>query len=386
MHKDLAGGRASGEASMDIGLVKDRRPFEHRIGLTPGGVRALTERGHRVWVENDAGLEAGFPNENYRQAGATISYSEDEVLLRSQMVVRISPPSPSDYDRFQPGQIVLSSWHLAVAPADGFRALLDRGITTVGYEIIEEDDGHAPVLEAMSEIAGRLAVIIGSGLLLNEFGGKGLLASGAAGIPPASFVILGAGTLGREAARTARGIGAHVVALDRDIHALRRLQQHTPDEIPTMMATPRNIEKALAFADLFLCAVAVHGERTPILITRDMLRVMKPRSVLMDLSIDQGGCCETSRPTDFSNPTYVVDDITHFCVPNLPSTASRASTRALTNSILPYVEEIAARGFEEAVRSDSALLRGTYTHAGKCVRPRLAEAFGVPFHDLGSEV
>lgn len=362
---------------MDIGLVKDRRLFEHRIGLTPPAVRALTQAGHRVWVEDDAGLEAGFSNELYREAGGTIAWSEDEVLMRTQFVIRVSPPAASDYERFQPGQIILGSWHLAVAPEEGFRTLLDRKLTTVGIEIIEEDDGHAPVLEAMSEIAGRLAVIIGSGLLLNEFGGKGLLINGAPGIPPASLVILGAGTLGCEAARFARGMGAHVVVLDRDVQALRRVQRSTPDEIPTMVATRTNIEKALAFSDLFLCSVAVHGERTPILVTRDMLKSMKPRSVIMDLSIDQGGCCETSRPTDFSNPTYEVDDIIHFCVPNLPSTASRASTRALTNSIFPYVLEIANKGFERAAQENSALCRGTYTHNGKCNRKGLAASFGV---------
>lgn len=367
---------------MDIGLVKDRRLFEHRIGLTPSAVRTLAQEGHRVWVQDDAGLEAGFSNEAYREAGATIAWSEDEVLMRSQFVIRISPPVVSDYERFQAGQIVLGSWHLAVAPEEGFRTLLDRKLTTVGIEIIEEDDGHAPVLEAMSEIAGRLAVIIGSGLLLNEFGGKGLLVNGAPGIPPASLVILGGGTLGREAARFGRGIGAHVVVLDRDVQALRRVQRSMSDEIPTMVANPTNIEKALAFADLFLCAVAVHGERTPILVTREMLRSMKPRSVIMDLSIDQGGCCETSRPTDFSNPTYEVDDIIHFCVPNLPSTASRASTRALTNSILPYVLEIANKGFEQAARDNSALCRGTYTHHGQCVRKGLAMSFGVDYTPL----
>lgn len=367
---------------MDIGLVKDRRLFEHRIGLTPGAVKALTLAGHRVWVEDDAGLEAGFSNEAYRDVGATIAWSEDEVLMRTQFVIRVSPPAASEYERFQAGQIVLGSWHLAVAPEEGFRTLLDRKLTTVGIEIIEDDDGHAPVLEAMSEIAGRLAVIIGSGLLLNEFGGKGLLVNGAPGIPPASLVILGAGTLGREAATFGRGIGAHVVVLDRSVQALRDLQHATPDEIPTMVATPVNIEKGLAFADLFLCSVAVHGERTPILVTRDMLKSMKPRSVIMDLSIDQGGCCETSRPTDFSNPTYEVDGIIHFCVPNLPSTASRASTRALTNSILPYVMEIANKGFDQAARDNSALRRGTYTHHGRCVRKGLASSFGVEFTPL----
>jgi alanine dehydrogenase len=196
------------------------------------------------------------------------------------------------------------------------------------------------------------------------------------------MVILGAGTLGRAAARYAQGIGAHVVILDRNIDAMRKLQDHVGYDVPTMIATRQNIEKALTFADLFLCAVAVHGERTPILVTREMLKLMKPRSVIMDLSIDQGGCCETSRPTDFSSPTYEVDDIIHFCVPNLPSSASRASTRALTNSILPYLEEIADHGFDYALRSNKAIHRGTYTYDGHCVRRRLADELGVPYLDV----
>lgn len=367
---------------MDVGLVKDRRPFEHRIGLTPGGVRVLTERGHRVYVENDAGLEAGFANEAYRSVGATIVYSDEEVRLRSQMLIRLSPPTAEECASYQPGQVVIAAWHLAVASEDYFWRLLEGKVTTVGYEIIEDDRGHAPVLEAMSEIAGRLAVTIGAGLLLNEFGGKGLLIGGAPGIPPASLVILGAGTLGCEAAKFARGIGAHVVVLDRDINALRRVQSMTPDEIPTMIATRPRIEKALAFADLLLCAAAVHGERTPTLVTRDMLKLMKPRSVIMDLSIDQGGCCETSRPTDFSNPTYEVDDIIHFCVPNLPSTASRASTRSLTNSMLPYVQQIADLGFDRAVRANRALRRGTYTYDGQCLREGVARIFDVPYQSV----
>jgi len=369
---------------MDIGLVKDRRPLEHRVGLTPGGVRLMTEHGHRVYVQDGAGIEAGFGNRTYENVGATVVYSEDDVLFRSELVIRVSPPPPAEIHRFQEGQIVVSSWHLALAPADAIASLLDRKVATVGVEIIEEDDGHAPVLEAMSEIAGRLAVIIGSGLLLNEFGGKGLLICGSPGIPPASMVILGAGTLGRAAARYAQGIGAHVVVLDRDIDAMRKLQDHVGYDVPTMVATPAHIEKALAFADLFLCAVAVHGEKTPMLVTREMLKHMKPRSVIMDLSIDQGGCCETSRPTDFSNPTFMVDDIIHFCVPNLPSSASRASTRALTNSILPYITCIADQGFDAAIRSNSAIRRGTYTYDGHCVRRHLAEELGVPYLDVSA--
>ncbi len=370
---------------MDIGLVKDRRPFEHRIGLTPGGVNTLTSQGHRVYIESDAGIEAGFTNEEYRVVGAEIAYSEEEVLLRTQMIVRVSPPQAADYGAFQPGQVVISSWHLALASQEGFNQILDRKITTVGFEIIEEDDGHAPVLEAMGEIAGRIAVIIGSGLLLNEFGGKGLLIGGAPGIPPASLCIVGAGKLGIAATRAARGINAHVVVLDRDVNALRRLQSQVGTDVPTMVATPLNLKKAMAFSDLCIFSVSVHGEKAPILVTRDMLRLMKPRSIIMDLSIDQGGCCETSHPTDFSNPTFTVDDIIHFCVPNLPSTASRASTRSLTNAILPYVVDIANKGFDKAVRSSHAINRGTYTFNGTCPRKGLATTFGVPYEPIAAE-
>ncbi len=367
---------------MDVGVVRDRQQFEHRVGLTPGGVKTLVDRGHRVWVEDDAGIGAGFANEVYRQVGATIVYSPEEALLRSELVMRVSPPQANEYQQFQRGQVVFASWHLALASAEQVATLLDREVTTVGYEIIEDDDGRAPALQAMSEIAGRLAAIVASNLLLTESGGKGLLMCGSPGIPPASLVILGAGTLGRAATRFARGMGAHVVVLDRDVNALRRLHHEASAAVPTMMATRRNVEKAVAFADLLLCAVAVHGERTPVLVTRDMLQLMKPRSIIMDLSIDQGGCCETSRPTDFSSPTYEVDDIIHYCVPNLPSTASRASTRALTNAILPYLEEIADAGFDRAIRENSGLRRGTYTYRGHCVREGMAEDFGVPYHDV----
>lgn len=367
---------------MDIGLIKDQRPFEHRVGLGPHAVKTLTGRGHRVYIESGAGLEAGFRDSRYTDAGATLVYSQEEVILRSALLLCVSPPSNQVVHQLQHGQIVAASWHLALASRDQLEYLLEHQITTVGYEVIEGDDGRAPVLQAMSEIAGQLAIVIGAGLMLNDFGGKGILIGGAPGVPPAAVAILGAGTLGTTAAATAKGIGAHPVVLDHDVRRLRRLQSAVGSDVPTMLATRQNLEKALAFADLFLCAVSIHGERTPVLITREMLKLMRRRAVLMDLSIDQGGCCETSRPTDLSSPTYEVDDIIHFCVPNLPSAASRASTRALSNAILPFVQAIADDGFDRAVRSNPALRRGTYTWAGKCVRANIAEAFGVQCHPI----
>ena len=369
---------------MDIGLIKDPKPFEHRVGLGPHAVRTLTAKGHRVYIESGAGLEAGFRDSRYTDAGATLVYSQEEVILRSGLLLCVSTPPNSIVQQLQPGQVVVASWHLALASREQLTYLLEHEITTVGYEIIEGDDGRAPVLQAMSEIAGQLAIIVGSGLLLNDFGGKGILVGGAPGVPPAAVAILGAGTLGATAAATAKGIGAHPVVLDRDVRRLRRLQAAVGTDVPTMLATGENLEKALAFADLFLCAVSIPGERTPVLITRDMLQLMRRRAVLMDLSIDQGGCCETSRPTDFSSPTYEVDDIIHFCVPNLPSAASRASTRALSNAILPFVQAVAEHGFDHVVASNRALRRGTYTWAGRCVRANIAEAFGIECHPIES--
>ena len=361
---------------MDIGLVKDRRPFEHRIGLTPGGVKALTDRGHRVYVENDAGVGAGFTNEDYREVGATIVYSEEEVLLRSQLVLRISPPAPGRV-RALPAR---AGGDLVVAPGagarpTGFTILLERKITTVGYEIIEDDDGHAPVLEAMSEIAGRLAVIIGSGLLLNEFGGKGLLIGGCAGHS--------AGLDGDPRRRHPRPRGRRDRARASAPTWWCSTATSTPcagsrtrvgSEVPTMVATRRNIEKALAFADLFLCAVAVHGERTPILVTRDMLKLMKPRSV------DHG-------PVD--RPGRLLRDLAadRLLEPDLRGRRHHPLLRAepAVDGVAgldprPHQRDPALRRGDRRQglrrrrsRDNAALRRGTYTYDGACVRQGLAE-------------
>ncbi len=364
---------------MDIAIPKERRGNEHRVALTPSGVRALVEDGHRIWVEKGAGEEAGFSDADFEDAGATIVYSRSEVFGRGDLVICVYAPDPDEYDLLRAGQVVIAFWALPAARPEDFRALVERKVTAVGIEVIENAEGDAPVLTSMSEIAGKLALTIGSGLLLNEFGGKGLLLSGAPGVPPANFVILGAGTLGRAAAQAAIGIGAHVVMLDRSVDHLRYATGHLGRSVPTMLATKPNIEKALSFADLFLAAVAVRGERAPVLVTREMLKLMKPRSVLMDLSIDMGGCVETSRPTSFPTATYEVDGILHFCVPNLPSVAARSSTLALTNALMPYLQQIADMGFDEAVKSNRGLRRGTYLYDGRCCKEPLARMFGVEF-------
>jgi alanine dehydrogenase len=373
---------SAGVTRMDIGIPKEIRGREHRVALAPSGVKALTQAGARVWVQKDAGVGAGFSDADFETAGATTVYSRGEVFGRSQLVVGINAPDASEYGALPPHLTVVAFWGLPAARPDDFAALVERRVTAIGVEVIEDRLGHAPLLTAMSEIAGMLALTIGSGLLLNEFGGKGILLSGAPAVPPASFVILGAGVLGRSAARAALGLGAHVVLLDRSVDHLRYACEHLGRQVPTMLATRPNIEKALSFADLVLAAVAVRGERAPLLVTREMLKLMKPRSVVMDLSIDMGGCFETSRPTSFPDPVYEVDGILHFCVPNLPSVAARSATLAYTNALLPFLMQILEKGVDGAVAGDPELRRGVYLYRGECAREALAHAFGVAHRPL----
>lgn len=363
---------------MEIGIPKEKGAQEHRVALTPSGVKALVQSGARIVVERGAGNDAGFTDEDFQAAGATTVYSRAEVFGRSDMVVCIQPPGPHATDFLRPGHVVVANWALPAAHPEDFKRLQEKEVTAVGLEVIENDEGQAPVRMCMAEIAGTLALTIGPGLLLNEFGGRGILFSGAPGVPPASMVIIGAGVLGRAAAATALGLGAHVVLLDRSVEHLRYACNHLGQSVPTMLATKPNIEKVLAFADLVLLAAAKQGERAPLLITKDMLKLMRPRSVIMDLSIDMGGCCETSRPTYFPTPTYEVSGIIHFCVPNLPSVAARSSTLALTNALMPALQEIVEKGFDDAFAENRGLCRGTYLLRGVCCKESLARMFGVP--------
>ncbi|HEX9185788.1 MAG TPA: alanine dehydrogenase [Vicinamibacteria bacterium] len=367
---------------MDIGIPKETRLREHRVALAPSGVRTLVQRGHRVWVESDAGLAAGHPNSDYQGAGGQIAYSRHEVFARARLVATIFAPAPEEYGLLQKEQVVFGFWALPAVRPEDFRALTEREATIVGIETIEDERGQAPVRTSMSEIAGSLAVVVGSGLLLNEFGGKGILLGGVPGVPAANFVVLGAGVLGRAAARAALGLGAQVTLLDVSVAHLREAASHLPSPVTTMLATPPNVEKALSFADLVLGAVAVREQRAPVLVTRPMLRLMKPRTVVVDLSIDMGGCFETSRPTTFTSPTYEVDGIIHMCIPNLPSGAARTATQALTNAILPYLQAVADEGLDAALRDHPDLARGTYVYRGRCASEALARSFGVDWWRL----
>jgi alanine dehydrogenase len=359
---------------MIIAIPRETRSGEHRVALTPSGVKALLHGRHRVFVETGAGRGAGHTDADYQSAGASISYSRMEAFARADLVAAVNAPPASEYELLRRGQVVFAFWHMPAVRPESLRELLERGVTAVGLEAIEDDAGRAPVLTSMSEIAGALAVTVGAGLLLNEFGGKGILLGGIPGVPPAQFVILGAGVLGRAAARAALGTGALVTLLDVSVERLRGVALEMRRPVTTMLATRPNLDKALSFADLVLGAVAVHGERAPVIVSREMLRTMRPRSVVMDLAIDMGGCFETSRPTAFPEATFDVDGVLHFCVPNLPSAAARTATLALTNAMLPYLSVVAADGFDSAFQSIPDIRRGTYVHAGACLRESLAPA------------
>lgn len=363
---------------MQIGIPKESRAREHRVALTPSGVRALVQQEHRVWVETGAGAAAGFSDADYQSAGATVAFDRSESFLRADLVACVFAPDPMEYPLFRPGQAIFAFWGLPAARPADVKVLLERGVTAVGLEAIETEAGEAPVLTSMSEIAGGLAVIVGAGLLLSEFGGNGILLGGAPGVPPASFVIIGAGVLGRAAAQSALRMGAQVSLLDRSVEHLRLAVRELGPGLTTLLSTQPNLEKALSFADIVLGAVALRGERAPVLVTRAMLAGMKPRSVVMDLAIDMGGCFETSRPAFFPDPTYLTDGILHFCVPNLPSVAARSATLALTNAQLPYLIEVARGGLDTAVEVLPELKRGVYLHRGRCVRDTLARALGLP--------
>lgn len=364
---------------MDFGIPREIRSREQRAALTPAGVKTLSHQGHRVFVERGAGEGAGHDDADYQAAGATIAYSREELFARAAVVGTVFAPEPREYALLRHGQVVFGFWGLPAVRREDVLALRDREVTAVGLEAIADEEGSAPVLQSMSEIAGGLAISVGSVLLLNEYGGRGILLGGAPAVPPGTVVILGAGALGRAAARAARGAGAEVILLDRSVEHLRVALGEVGRPCTTMIATRPNLETALSAADLVLGAVAVRGERAPVLVTREMLALLRPRSVVMDLSIDMGGCFETSRPTAFPTPTYEVDGIVHFCVPNLPSVAARSSTAALTNAVLPYLEEVGARGFDRAVDYLADLRRGTYLHEGRCVHEALARAFTLPW-------
>jgi alanine dehydrogenase len=360
---------------MDFGIPKQKRPFDYRVGMTPMGVEVLTRQSHRVYVEHDAGQGSGFEDERYRQAGAQIVYSQEEVYGRGQLILTVSRPTEQEFGLLQPGHILCGFLHLAVAHPARLETLLQRKVTAVAYETIQTADGRLPVLAAASQIAGRMIAPIASQLLQNNEGGHGILLGGVPGVPPAKVVILGAGIVGVNAARMFGAMGADVTLLDSDLGKLQLLEERGC-RARTMVAYDFNVVKVIRHADVVVGSVLIPGARTPIVVTREMVRTMKPRSVIMDVSIDQGGCVETSRPTTYQAPTYIEEGVIHYCVPNMTGVVARTTTHALNNAFWPFIREIAERGLAEAIETDSALRLGINTHNGEIVHPVLRESVG----------
>ncbi len=356
---------------MDLGVPREVRPDEQRVGLTPPGADALVRAGHRVFVEQGAGRGAGFHDREYAQVGAIIVYSVEEVWRRAEVVVKVSRPTTEEYASFH-GQTLLAFLHHTVASPDLLVALRQHEMTAIAAEMIEAEDDTFPVLHPTSEVAGRMAPIIAGALLesappglpAEHLGGRGILLSGVPGVPPANVVILGAGVVGTNAARAFLGVGAQVTVLDRDAGRLRSLDGACRGRAVTMLATPYNVEKATAFADVLIGAVYVPGQHAPVLVTRAMVRAMRARAVIIDLSIDQGGCVETSRPTTHRDPVFVDEGVIHYCVPNVPARVARTASHAWANAVLPYLLLIGESGVDEALRRSFALRQGLVVRQG----------------------
>jgi alanine dehydrogenase len=333
--------------------------------MTPAGVQLLSKQGHICYIEHDAGLGAGFSDQEYEQAGGRLAYSPHEVFGRADLLLKVSRPMFEEIEWLRPGTTVAGLLHLSSARHDKIELLLKQQITAIAYEQIQMPDGTVPIRRPLSQIGGRLAAQIGARLLQNNSGGKGILLGGIAGVPPAEVVVLGAGIVGGCAAAGFVRMGAHVTVLDTDLLALQRIYEKNPGLV-TMISNPVNVARACAYADVVVGAVLVSGERPPIVVTREMVRSMKPRSVIMDISIDEGGCVETSRPTTHEHSTFIEEGIIHYCVPNIPSVVARTSTYAFLNAAFPYIMEIADRGIDSAMTLNPAIESGVNTYQGHC--------------------
>ncbi len=370
---------------MDIGVLKETYVGETRAPLIPFAVGELVRQGNRVVVQHDAGAASGFDDQSYHELGATIVYSAEEVFSRSALVLKVYPPSWEEYQKLEEGQALLSFLQLSHATRLNLELLIGRRITAIGFEAIEGADGDRPVLTAMSEIAGRLVIPIASHYLQARQGGKGTLLEGIPGVPPGVVVVLGAGVVGTNAALRAAAVGAHVIVLDRDVERLRRLEEKTQGRVVTATASPYNLNRFVPIADILIGAVLIQMEATPHLLDEELIRRMRPRSVFLDVSIDQGGCSTTSRPTNIMDQVYVRHGVIHYCVPNIPALVPRTATVALSNILLPYVEALALGGPAGAMRTHRALRNGFYTHDGFCLKRKIASALGLPFRDAESE-
>jgi alanine dehydrogenase len=359
--------------SMHIGVPKEIKTHEYRVGLTPASVRELVGHGHQVMIETGAGLGIGASDEDYRRAGARVAEDAETVWNTAEMVVKVKEPLPAEYPFLRADLTLFTFLHLAAAP-ELARVMLERGCVGIAYETVTAPDGSLPLLAPMSEVAGRMSVQVGAWYLQRSQGGRGILLAGVPGVPPGRVLILGAGHVGRNAARMAAGLGAEVTVLNRSLPPLRQLDAEMPGRLRTGISTREAIEQELTRTDLLIGAVLVPGGRAPTLVTREMVRAMPEGAVIVDVDIDQGGCIETARPTTHAEPVFVEEGVLHYGVSNMPGAVPRTSTLALNAATLPHVLALANKGWREATHDDPHLAHGLNMAEGKVVHPALARA------------
>ena len=366
---------------MKVGIPKEIKNNENRVGMTPAGVAELVRHGHEVMVQHTAGEGSGFADSEYVAVGAQIFPNIEDVYREADMIVKVKEPIEPEYELGRKGQLLFTYFHFA-CERELTDAMLKSGAVCLAYETVQLPNGSLPLLQPMSEVAGRMAVLNGAYYLQKTKGGKGKLISGVPGVSPARVLVLGGGVVGEAAALMAAGLGADVTITDISLPRLRQLDIETPANVHTLYSSEHNIVRQLKDVDIVIGSVLVPGDKTPHLITKEMLALMEPGTVLVDVAIDQGGCFETSRPTTHSDPVYVEDGILHYCVANIPGAVPNTSTLALTNATLRYAIALADKGWQQACKDDSALAKGLNVVEGKVVYKAVADVFGLPYHPL----
>ncbi|MDU0371553.1 alanine dehydrogenase [Hymenobacter endophyticus] len=368
---------------MIIGVPKEIKNNENRVGLTPAGVAEFRKHGHEVYVQATAGNGSGFSDAEYEQAGATVLPTIEDVYAKAEMIVKVKEPIASEYPLIKENQLLFTYFHFA-SGEELTHAMIERKAVCLAYETVELPTRALPLLIPMSEVAGRMAPQEGAKYLEKPLKGRGILLGGVPGVKPAEVLVLGAGIVGTQAAKIAAGLGAKVTVMDISLNRLRELDDFMPKNVVTQYSNEYNIREAIKTADLIIGAVLIPGAKAPHLITRDMLKTMRPGTVLVDVAVDQGGCIETCKPTTHENPTFIIDDIVHYCVANMPGAVPYTSTLALTNATLPYAVKLANLGWQEACRRDEALRLGLNVVHGKVVYKGVADAWGLPLESVES--
>ena len=366
---------------MIIGVPREIKPNENRIALTPGGAELLCHNGHTVVIEQNAGIGSGFPDELYINAGATMIPTAAEVFAKADMIMKVKEPIAQEYNLIREGQVLFTYFHFA-ASRQLTEAMMKAKAVCIAYETVMKSDNSLPLLIPMSEVAGRMAPQEGAKYLERTMGGRGVLLGGVPGTEPANVLVLGGGIVGTNAAKIAAGFGAKVTIIDNNLYRLRYLDDVMPKNVMTVMSTPDNIRRHAQAADLVIGAVLIAGAKAPHLITREMLPTMKPGSVVVDVSVDQGGCIETCKPTTHEDPTYIIDGVVHYCVANMPGAGPFTSTIALTNATLPYALQLANKGWKNAVKDNQELYYGVNMVDGEIVYKAVADAFDLPYSEF----